>query len=119
VLGTWIWYRGDLYQLLGVSTPSRYDRFADDFVASFRSFGELRDRSALEVQPSRIEVVTPPRAMSLSTLLERHPEVSAEPRTIALINATDLQNQVTPDDLVKLIEGDAVLLATTSTRDRR
>jgi predicted Zn-dependent protease len=119
VLGVWVGYRDNLYQLLGISTPARYGRFDDAFAASFGSFDELRDAEALNVQPSRIELVTPPRAMSLSAVLQQHPEVSAEPATIALINAASLDAEMAPDRLVKLIEGDALLLATTRTRDGR
>lgn len=115
VLGIWVGYRDGLYQLLGVSTPSRYDRFRRAFRSSFATFDELRDRQALAVRPARIEVVTPPRAMSLSALLQRFPQVSAEPDTIALINATALDARLAPDRLVKLVEGDGLLLATTST----
>ncbi|MGD8329157.1 MAG: M48 family metalloprotease [Acidobacteriota bacterium] len=113
VLGTWVSYGNRLYQLLGVSTPARYERFRSTFRASFRTFDELRDRQALAVRPARIEVVTPPRAMTLSVLLQRHPEVSAEPRTIALINATTLESRLAPTGPVKLVQGDGLLLATT------
>lgn len=119
VLGTWISYRGNLYQLLGISTPSRFNRYDDAFAASFRSFDELRDRAALNVRPARIDVVTPDGTMSLSSLIDRYPDAKAEPDTIALINATALQDQVGPNELIKLIEGDAILLATTNRRDRR
>lgn len=118
VFATWVSYRDDLYQLLGVSTPARFDRYGDTFAASFRSFDELRDRQALSVRPARVEVVTPPRAMSLAALLEQHPEVAAEPATIALINAMALQSELAADRLVKLVEGDALLLATTNNGNR-
>ena len=119
VLATWIWHRDNLYQLLGISTPNRYSRYDNVFAASFGSFDELRDRQALNVRPARLEVVTAARSMSLSALIARHPGVVAEPRTIALINAVGLEDQVASNQLVKLIEGDAILLATTSTRGRR
>jgi len=119
VLGTWIWHRANLYQLLGISTPARYSRYDDTFADSFGSFDELRDRQALNVRPSRIEVVTPARPMSLSDLIARNPGVVVEPRKIALINAVGLEDQVASNRLVKLIEGDAVLLTTTTTRRGR
>ena len=116
VLGTWIWYQGNLYQLLGISTPNSYSRHDDRFMASFRSFDELRDLRALAVQPSRLEVITPPRAMGLGELMERTPDLRGEQRTVAIINAIDPDARVTPDELVKLIEGTGFLLATTSNR---
>lgn len=118
VLGTWISYDDNLYEFLGVSTPARFDRYDDTFAASFDTFDELRDRQALNVRPARVEVVTPPRSMSLATLLEEHPEVAADPDTIALINAVELRSELTADRLVKLVEGESVVLATT-TNDRR
>jgi predicted Zn-dependent protease len=119
VLGTWIWYRANMYQLLGITTPSRYSRYDDRFVESFRSFDELRDRRALAVQPSRLEIVTPPRPMLLAELMERTPELSDERGTVAIINAIQPDSRVTPDELVKLIEGTGFLLPTSSNRDRR
>jgi len=114
VLGAWIWYRENLYQLLGITTPSRYSRHDDRFIASFRTFDELRDPQALSVQPSRLQVITPPRPMGLSELLEGTPYLRGEGTTVAIINAMQPNARVTPDELVKLIEGTGFLMATTT-----
>ena len=102
-----------------ISTPARYSRHDDRFWASFRTFDELRDRRALAVQPSRLNVVSPPRPMGLGELLERTPELRDERRTVAIINAISPDARVTPDELVKLIEGTGFLLPTSRTRDNR
>ncbi len=118
VLGTWIWYRANMYQFLGITTPGRYSRHDDRFADSFRSFEELRDRRALAVQPSRLDVVTPPRPMGLGELMQRTPDLSEERGTIAIINAIQPDSRVTPDELVKLIAGTGFLLPTSTNRQR-
>ena len=88
-------------------------------MASFRSFDELRDQRSLAVQPSRLEVIAPPRPMGLGELMERTPYLRDERSTVAIINAIQPDARVTPDELVKLIEGTGFLLATTSNRQNR
>ena len=55
------------------------------FANSIGSFGDLTDRSALNVQPKRLRIVRADRNMSLADLASRH-GATVETKTLALIN---------------------------------
>ncbi|HEU4619869.1 MAG TPA: hypothetical protein VFV10_17655, partial [Gammaproteobacteria bacterium] len=52
------------------------------------SFGTVRDKDVLNVQPRRIEIVKLPRAMTLKEFAERYPS-SVELEELRLINQID------------------------------
>lgn len=108
VLGHWIEYEGRLYQLLGVTSPSRWREYLTTMQRSMQSFDELTDETALAVQPARLAVreVTP--SMQLSGVIEEHPEISVAPQTVAILNHLSLQDLIEDGDLVKLVFGGPV-----------
>jgi predicted Zn-dependent protease len=78
-------YDGNVYQLLGYGTTDAWQSNRDIVQQMFGSFGELRDRDALNAQPMRIDIVTVPRAMTLQQFATQYPsEVSVE--QLALMN---------------------------------
>jgi len=105
VLGTWIEYDGRLYQLLGVTAPSRWRAYAATMQRSMHSFVELTGREALGVQPARVAVVEMSQRMQLVGAIEQYPEVSVSPATVAILNHLSLQALIDEGDLVKLVFG--------------
>jgi len=86
-------YDGNVYQMLGYGTTSAWRSNRDVVQRSFGSFGELRDRAALDVQPLRLDIVTVPRAMTLQQFAEQYPsEVPVE--QLALINQLEVGTTV-------------------------
>jgi hypothetical protein len=57
--------------------------------------------------------------MGLMELIEGTPYLRDERSTVAIINAMQPTARVTPDELVKLIEGTGFLMATTTNRRDR
>lgn len=105
VLGTWIEYDGRLYQLLGVTSPSRWRAYATTMQRSMHSFVELIDGEALGVQPARVAVVETSRRMQLLGVIEQYQDVSVSPPTVAILNHLTLQDLIDEGDLVKLVFG--------------
>jgi predicted Zn-dependent protease len=105
VLGTWIEYDGRLYQILGVTAPSRWRTYATTMQRSMHSFVELTGREALGVQPARVAVVEMSQRMQLVGAIEQYPEVSVSPATVAILNHLSLQALIDEGDLVKLVFG--------------
>ncbi len=81
-------YDGRVYQLLGYGTADGWRANRDVVQRSFGTFGELRDRAALAVQPLRLDIVTLPRGMTLEEFSRRSPsEIPLE--RLVLINQFD------------------------------
>lgn len=73
------------YQLLGYAPAQRYADKERAFLSTIDSFGPLTDRSALNAQPKRIEIVTLPRGMTLQEFARVYPS-SVDIKTLAIIN---------------------------------
>ena len=77
-----------IYRLVGYTGRDDWKRYSRSFGSSLSSFGPLRERWALDVQPRRVDVVVPRRDLTLAEFMERHP--STVPKsTIAIINQLD------------------------------
>ncbi|MFZ5624926.1 MAG: M48 family metalloprotease [Gemmatimonadota bacterium] len=85
-----IGYDGHTYRLLGLTTQS-LQAMGPVFERSIRTFGRLTDRTALNIQPARIQIVKLPRAMSFRQFLQQYPSTVPD-QQVALINFVE------PDD---------------------
>jgi len=97
-------YRDNVYQLLGYAVADAWDNHRNVVQPSLSSFGPLRDRKYLDVEPKRIEVIEVPRAMTLAQFAERHPS-SVDNATLALINGVGENATLEAGTLVKLVVG--------------
>lgn len=87
-LATFIGYGGHVFQILGYTVASRMSAYDRLFQSSLGSFDRLTDRSALNVQPKRIEIVELNRSMSLQRFAESYPS-TVDLQTLALINGVE------------------------------
>jgi predicted Zn-dependent protease len=70
---------GKVYGLLGYAPQAKYAARQATLLAALRSFARETDRRVLEVQPWRLQVVTPGRTLSQSAFAKTYPgPVSAE-----------------------------------------
>jgi predicted Zn-dependent protease len=74
-----------VYRLIGYTGQRSWNRYGRSFGAALNSFGPLRERWALNVQPNRIDIVVPRRDMTLEQFMKAFPS-DARPETIAIIN---------------------------------
>ena len=97
-------YGGRVYRLLGYGTPAGWQSRGNAVRASLESFQRVTDRSVLELQPRRLEIVRLPSAMSFEEFLRRFPS-SEEPAVVALINGVDPGQRLESGRLMKQVVG--------------
>ena len=87
-VATFVEMGGRVFQLLGYTASADWSRYGRTLESAVSSFEPLRDRTALNAEPRRIEVVTPERDISAAELVRRY-RATATAETIALINQVD------------------------------
>ena len=100
-----IGFGGRTYQLAAYSTPENFGAYQRQFERVISSFGPVTDRSVLEVQPNRMDVVRISRTMSLEEFTRVHR--SAVPaRELAILNQVPGADSALPaGTLVKRVVG--------------
>ena len=88
---TFVFFRGDLYRIMGYTLRAGWDKYRSPFQATIGSFRRLTDRSALAVQPLELDIVRLDRAMTLRELAERY-------GSQVTLDELVLLNQVDPDE---------------------
>jgi predicted Zn-dependent protease len=96
-------YQGNTYMLLGYTSQGGLATYGDTFLNSMGSFGELRDSSALDVQPARVKIVHLTAPMSVADFNAKHPS-SIKPDLLALINGVQEGGQI-PAGYAKQVVG--------------
>lgn len=95
-------YAGNVYQLLGYASAQHWSGVSNAIRASLTSFARLTDRSALDVQPQRVDVVTVDRAMTLAEFHRRYPSVISIDE-VALLNQLDPSSRIAAGTPVKRV----------------
>lgn len=100
-------HHGVVFQLVAYTSGEDFATYGNQMRRSLASFGELRDRRHLEVQPARVEIVSVPRTMPLDEFLGLFPS-DADASTIALINGIGEDRTLEKGRLMKRIVGGGV-----------
>ncbi|MEX1311449.1 MAG: M48 family metalloprotease, partial [Candidatus Sulfomarinibacteraceae bacterium] len=100
-------HRNAVFQLVAYASDEDFATYGNQMRRSLASFGELRDRRHLDVQPARVEIVSLPRAMHFDEFLDLFPS-DAEASTIALINGIGEDRTLEKGRLMKRIVGGGV-----------
>jgi len=93
-----------VFRLLGFTLESRSRNYAATFEQSVGSFGRLRDRRYLDVEPKRIDLVRLPTAMTLRQFAERYPS-TIDLERVAIINGVQADERLAEGRLVKRVVG--------------
>lgn len=103
-LAAFIAHEGHLYQYAGLTLRGMFQRVSSTFEDSLRSFDDLRDSRALNVQPDRIRIHTAAAGETLGRLAERtnNPRVKAD--DLALLNRLEPDEALAAGTRVKLVE---------------
>ena len=97
--------RGDVvYRILGYASQADWRTHAAAVGNAISSFAQLTDPAALAVQPWRIDIVTLPGAMSLTTWLSRNP-APVEVDVLARLNRVDPGEVLSAGTRIKSVEG--------------
>ena len=96
--------RDVLFQLVAYACPDDFSGSGTSMSRTLASFGALSDRSHLDVQPARVEIVKLPKSMSFGDFLKRYPSNAKDSR-VAIINNVDLDQNLEKGKLMKRIVG--------------
>jgi predicted Zn-dependent protease len=103
----WVEHNSMVFQLLGFAPSARWSTHQAATERALRSFAVLTDRTALAVQPQRVDIVTLDRRSSLAELLARRPSPVPLER-LALINQVRSGETLPAGRLVKWVTGAAL-----------
>jgi len=104
-IAAFVEYGGRVYRLLGYSPADRYRDRARELADAIESFGPVRDRRVLEVEPRRLDIVELPRPLSLREFAERYPS-TVELEVLLRLNAVESADTRLPTgSLVKRVVG--------------
>ena len=84
-------YGGRTYQLLGYTPQGRFNAYGRLFERVIGSFSPVRDRSILDVQPSRVDIIRLPQRMTLAEFSRRYNS------TIPIAELALINQAATPD----------------------
>jgi hypothetical protein len=93
-----------VYQLLGYTSDQRWSTYQPAFAQAIGSFARETDRTVLNVQPRRLELVSLSRPSSVNDLVKQYPS-TVSPQVVALINRPPSGTTLPAGDLFKRIVG--------------
>lgn len=96
-----------VFQILGYTSSQRWGTYDGVLSTAIDTFERVTDRSALNVQPKRVEVVSIPSAMTLEEFARRYPSTVDMP-TLGIINEADQSTQFPAGSEVKRVVGGAL-----------
>ena len=96
-----------VFELIGYAPTAQWSARQTVIDRALRSFAVLTDRTALNIQPQRLEIITLDRRTSLAELLARRPSPVPVER-LALINQVRTGEPLPTGTLVKWVVGTAL-----------
>ena len=81
-------HQGRVFQILGYTASQDWGSYGRMLTSSVQSFEPLRDRSAFDVQPKRLKLVTVEGGLSIAEFTRRYPSTVPD-ATVALLNQVE------------------------------
>jgi predicted Zn-dependent protease len=104
-LAAYVLHRGLTYQLIGYTAASSYASYGAAIERAIRSFDSVSDPAILNVAPQRIDIVTVPRAMTVSEFARQFSS-PVPPQTLAVLNGLpSADSRLTAGALAKRVVG--------------
>lgn len=97
-------HRDLVFQLVAYTGGDDFQQYGNAMRRSLASFGELRNRRYLEVEPARVKIVRLPRSMTFAEFLQRYPS-NAEGSKVAILNGVGEDQELENGRLMKQIVG--------------
>ena len=102
-LATYIEYGGNVYEMLGLSSPQSYRTYSTRFQQTFQSFSRLTDSRYLNRQPVRLDVVVADRSAPFESFLQGRPDVPGlTDEGLAILNQVGLRDTIQRGTRLKL-----------------
>lgn len=99
-----IQYKGNIYQLMGISALNDFNNYLPLFNSTITSFRELSDPSKLNRKPDRVRVKQARQAGTLAQVLGSFNVGNDKIQELAILNGMQPEDQVEPGTLIKVIE---------------
>jgi predicted Zn-dependent protease len=99
-----IQYGGNIYNLIGASSPTDFNSYLQLFQSTMGTFQELTDPTKINKQAQRIRVKTVPSAGTLSQALTSLHVDPKRMEEVSIVNGMMLDDQVQRGMLIKVIE---------------
>ena len=103
-IATSVQLNGQTYLLLGLMAAQAANQYASTVLATMRSFRQLTDPAAINVQPARLEIVTVPTDMSGSVFVKRFPSTVPD-EEVYVINGIESGTNLKGGTLLKRVVG--------------
>ena len=97
-------HQGRVFQLVGYTSASAWGQYGRTLASAVSSFAPLRDRSLVDVEPRRLELVKLDREMTVAEFNRRYPSTVSE-ATVALVNQLKPGERLPAGRLAKRIVG--------------
>ncbi|ANM31371.1 hypothetical protein ABI59_20020 [Acidobacteria bacterium Mor1] len=106
-LAGFVQHDGKVFQLIGYSADAKWSGYDSPMRSAMGSFSRLTDRKLLNVQPQRIKLVKPSRAMSLEELARAYGS-PADAKTLGLLNRVNPNERTVPNRTYKVVVGESL-----------
>jgi predicted Zn-dependent protease len=97
-------YHEQVFKLVGYAPQDRWSVHGPEIERSLESFRTLTNRPFLDVQPMRIDIVTPDRTMDADELARRY-DASVDAETLGLLNGMDAGESFESGRTYKVVRG--------------
>ncbi len=98
----YIEYSNNVYSFLAYSGAATFDTYSRGFYNTLDGFRTLTDQSKINVQPSRLDVITAPRAGTLTSFLPGQLPRGFVAEDIAILNQVEMNESIPRGAKVKI-----------------
>ncbi len=103
-VATFVEHGGKVYQLVGYTGSRTWSSYGSAFEDSMRSFRKVSDKSVLNIEAGRIDIVTLPRSMTLEEFARRY-DSTVDIQTLSLINQFAPDENIASGTMLKRVVG--------------
>ncbi len=97
-------YGGNIYMMLGASSPADFNNYSQVFSQTMKSFKELKDIQKINKPADRVRIKTVRQAGTLKTALLNYKVPEKRLEEISILNGMNLTDRVAQGSLIKVIE---------------
>ncbi len=95
-------YGGNIFRFINYAEAGRFSNYEGQFTEIVSGFRQLTDREILDIQPTRIEIVTADRTGTFRSFLPDEMPMGLDHEQMAIINQLNLDDTVTRGQRLKI-----------------
>lgn len=97
-------YGGNVYQFLGYTAQAQFQTYNNAFVSTMQGFNRLADQSKINVEPTRLKIVSAPRSAPFSSMLPSQLPRDVTTNSMAILNQVNEDQTIAAGTRLKLIQ---------------